>query len=261
MGLSYSLIKAEERSSPKEKLASTWRKVDFQLALKKSFETGKENSGSVSKMSQKGTKSVAKALLFSAAIPGMGEFYNGSYIKGLVFLAVEAAAWPAYFHFHNKGEDLEEGFIQYAEGNWEPEEYWNWLSEISGIFGSDMDALREYEHENFSHFLPEEKNQQYYENIGKYNQFNIGWNDTQNGYVRDSDFREKYTLMRKDANDNFKRATNFATLVLFNHVFSALDAALTTKRYNKRIISACLRMKNMKYGNEIIPALALGVIW
>jgi len=284
VGLSYSLIRADDRSSPKEKLTSTWRKIDFQLALEKSFETRKQNSGSVSKMSQKGTKSVAKALLFSAAIPGSGQIYNGSYLKSIAFLVIEASAVYGHFYFQDRGNDLEAGYKADADRLWNEDAYWSWISGISGIDATNRDALGEYERNTFSHFLPEDINQQYYENIGKYDQFVVGWKDFRNDILNDdlanlsledyksgfydgldlttiSSNRNGYVELRKDSNDNFKRATNFTTLVLFNHVISALDAALTTKRYNKRIISASLRMKNMKYGNEIIPALALGVIW
>lgn len=261
LGLTYSHLFAEDKNSPKEILINTWQRIDFQLALEDYFMVNFENNQSKFNMNHPGTKSIAKAILFSTAIPGMGEFYSGSYLKGIIFLAIEAAAWPGYFHFHNRGEDIEAAFERYAIQNWDPDAYWDWISERSGISRTDMDALREFERDHFSHFLPEEKNQQYYENIGKYDQFNIGWVDTENGDKRDSELREKYTLMRKDANDNFKRATNMATILLFNHVFSALDAAWTTNRHNKQIISASLKMKSMQYGNEILPALALRVSW
>ncbi|RMD94695.1 MAG: hypothetical protein D6813_01750 [Calditrichaeota bacterium] len=206
-------------------------------------------------------KSITKAVLLSAFIPGGGEFYLGSYLKSLLFVGVEAASIGGFVHFHNRGESLEAAFQRYADENWNPDDYWDWLSQISGIPRDDMDALREFERNNFSHFLPEQKNQQYYENIGKYDQFNVGWKDTNNGGARDSALREKYTLMRKDANDNFKRATTMATITLLNHVFSALDAAWTTTRHNKRIMSASLRFKYVPYNTEWIPALALGVTW
>ncbi|MFQ6114243.1 MAG: hypothetical protein ACE5NG_09155 [bacterium] len=255
------LFSAEESSSAKEILTNSWHKGTFRLNLNQYFETRAQNITSNLNNNYPKTKSIAKAALLSAAVPGAGEFYAGSFVKGIIFLAVEAAAWPFYFHFHNRGEDLEAEFQIFADQFWHEDDYWLWLSQISGIDINDRDALREYERQNFSHFLPEEKNQQYYENIGKYDQFNVGWDDTQNGGERDSALRERYTRMRKDANDNFKRATNMVTLVLFNHVFSALDAGWTIKRHNKRIVSASLRMKNMQYGTEIIPALALRVKW
>lgn len=238
--------------------------ANFRAELNTYFEARSQNqplgSASAKSLDGEGQKSIAKSVLFSLAIPGTGEFYAGSYLKGVAFLAVEAAAWPLYLHFENKGDDLENQFELFADQNWNEEEYWLWLSQESGIDRSDMQGLRQYERDNFTHFLPEEKNQQYYENIGKYNQFNIGWNDTDTGEVADSEIRAEYMLMRKDANDNFQRATNLVTLIMFNHVLSALDAAFTTRSFNNQV-TASLRMQNIIYGNKIVPGVVLGVKW
>jgi hypothetical protein len=255
------LFSAEGMSSAKEILTNSRHKGNFRLALNQYFEKRVQNNQSKLTMNYSKTKSVAKAAFLSAAVPGAGEFYGGSLLKGIIFLGIEAAAWPFYFRFQNRGKDLEVAFRNFADQFWNEDDYWDWLSQISGINRNDMDALRDFERQHFCHFLPEEKNQTYYENIGKYDQFNIGWDDTQNGGERDSALREQYTRIRKDANDNFKRATNMVTLILFNHLSSALDAAWTIKRHNKRIVSASLRMQNMKYGTEIVPALALRVKW
>ncbi|MFQ5636925.1 MAG: hypothetical protein ACE5IR_02890 [bacterium] len=207
-------------------------------------------------------KSVSKATLFSALIPGTGEIYAGSYLKGVAFLVIEAAGLTGHFYYQNRGNDLENTFQLYADKNWDEDDYWDWMSSISGLSRTDMDALRDYERDNFSHFLPTQRSQQYYENIGKYDQFNVGWSDTQNGGARDSDLRENYTLLRKDANDNFQRATTLITVALFNHVISALDAGLTTKRINKkRTVKANMKLYGARYHNEIVPTLTLGVRW
>lgn len=215
-----------------------------------------------------GRKSVAMATVLSAVVPGAGEFYAGSYLKGAFFLAVEAASWPLHFHFQNRGEELTAEFERFADRYWHEDVYWQWLGEESGIgledFNGDydawIDALGEYERGRFSHFLPEERNQQYYENIGKYDQFNIGWEDTDAGEVADSELRFQYVRIRKDANDNFKRATNFATILMFNHVLSALDAAFTTQAFNRQV-EARVQVQPLRYGREWLPAFALAVTW
>lgn len=229
----------------------------FRFILQSEFEPQRGPGRSASAAS--GTKSVRKAVLFSAVVPGSGEIYVGSYIKGVAFLVIEAASLSGHFYYQNRGDDLEREFEFHADQNWFEDDYWDWMARISGISRTDMDGLRAYEHENFSHFLPEMKNQQYYENIGKYDQFNIGWQDTQNGGARDSDLREEYTIKRKHANDNFKRATSLITVALLNHVVSALDAGLTTKRLNGKTMN--LRMNGMYYNDEVVPALTVGVEW
>ena len=216
-------------------------------------------------------KSIPKAVLFSALVPGSGEAYAGSYLKGAAFLVIEAAALVGNIHYNNKGNDLEAAFRTYADGNWVENDYWNWMSQVSGIERSDLDGLRAYERQTFSHFLPEKKNQQYYENIGKYNQFVAGWVDVtyqtysldlyKSGKKPDSPLREDYTVQRKDANDNFQRATNLATVIIFNHIISMFDAGWTTKKFNQKHFQSQLRIQGLMYNDRIVPVLNLGVSW
>ena len=206
-------------------------------------------------------KSPKKALLFSAVLPGAGELYAGSHLKSATFFAVEVAAWVGYVSFHNKGKDLEEQFVTFADTHWRESEYWDAIARQSGRDRNDLAALKEFEKENFSHSLHETKNQQYYEMIGKYDQFNVGWDDTETHKARDSARRIKYEDIRHDSNVNFKRATIGTTVVLFNHVVSAMDAVWTVNRYNKRLATASLRMQGLSYNGEQCPALTLTVKW
>lgn len=244
----------------KEIIAATWARVDLQLAFNHQFAANQPRLSS-NNQSEIGTRSVAKAVLFSAAIPGAGQIYNGSILKSILFLALEAGALTGHFINQNRGNELEDEFEDFADLYWSEQEYWESLAQESGLNVNDLDALREYERQNFSHFLPQQKNQQYYENIGKYDQFNAGWDDSENIRARDSVHREQYTLMRKDANDHFKRATNFAAAALFNHVLSALEAGWSAKRHNKQIMKASLEMQGRLYGTEVVPTLVLGMTW
>ena len=232
---------------------------------------------------QNGAKSVPKALLFSAVVPGSGQIYSRSYLKGLAFLVIEAAALTGHFRFNSRGNRLEDQFEADANALWDKNAYWDWMGEICGC--SDMDSLRSYERAKFSHFLPDEENQPYYENIGKYNQFIIGWQEFreeilleeigeepftyahyQSGELNGKDLRTispqrtSYTELQDDSDGNFKRATTLASLLLLNHVVSALDAAWTTKKFNRRV-QAGLSVRQQIYQTEIIPVLRLGVTW
>ncbi|MCH9008871.1 hypothetical protein IIA29_12875, partial [candidate division KSB1 bacterium] len=110
----------------------------------------------------RGEKSVTKAVLFSAAIPGTGQLYNGSAWKGAAFLVLEAVAIFAHFHYDGEGDQLEDRFEALADGQWNEGAYWDWIFEISDVDDrNDDSALRKYEKATFSHFLPEKKNQQY----------------------------------------------------------------------------------------------------
>lgn len=207
-----------------------------------------------------GVHSPLKAAAASALIPGAGQAYNKSWIKSAFFFAIELGGWLAYRQYDQEGDNLSNEYEAFADLHWNEEKYWAWLAEGSGCSASDRSCLQEYERSTFSHHLPEGENQSYYENIGKYDQFNIGWDDAQEGGGRDSANREAYDLMRADANDKYRTATLFASAVLLNHVFSAFDAAWTTNRYNKRIARASFGFLRSS-DRQLHPALTLKLAW
>ena len=271
---------AEKGQTASEILTNSLIENNSRFEFFKNFQPQAQNSPP-----QNGAKSVPKALLFSAVVPGSGQIYSRSYLKGLAFLVIEAAALTGHFRFNNEGNRLEDQFEADANALWHENAYWNWMEEICGGSCNNMDDLRSFERANFSHFLPEEKNQPYYENIGKYNQFIIGWQEFreeilpeeigeepftyahyQSGELNGKDLRTispqrtSYTELQDDSDRNFKRATTLASLLLLNHVVSALDAAWTTKRFNRRV-QAGLSVRQQIYQTEIIPVLRLGVAW
>ncbi len=244
---------AEKGETASEILTNSLIENNSRFEFFKNFQPQAQNSPPQSR-----AKSVPKALLFSAVVPGSGQIYSRSYLKGLAFLVIEAAALTGHFRFNSEGNRLEDRFEADANTQWDEDAYWDWMQEICGPGCSNMDSLRSYERASFSHFLPEVKNQPYYENIGKYNQFVIGWEDFREETLNDSieiftyaDYqngewdgqdlrtispkRNDYTELQDDSDRNFKRATTFASLLLLNHVVSALDAAWTTKKFNRRV--------------------------
>ncbi|MCH7754196.1 hypothetical protein IH970_03600 [candidate division KSB1 bacterium] len=269
---------AEKGETASEILTNSLIENNSRFEFFKNFQPQAQNSPP-----QNGAKSVPKALLFSAVVPGSGQIYSRSYLKGLAFLVIEAAALTGHFRFNSRGNRLEDQFEADANALWDENAYWDWMGEICGC--SDMDSLRSYERAKFSHFLPDEENQPYYENIGKYNQFIIGWQEFreeilleeigeepftyahyQSGELNGKDLRTispqrtSYTELQDDSDRNFKRATTLASLLLLNHVVSALDAAWTTKKFNRRV-QAGLSVRQQIYQTEIIPVLRLGVTW
>jgi len=285
LGFLNSNSAAEKGETASEILTNSLIKNNPRFEFFKNFQGQAQNSPP-----QNGVKSVPKALLFSAVVPGSGQIYSRSYLKGLAFLVIETAALAGHFRSNREGNRLEDQFEADANALWDENAYWNWMEEISDIrktgFGTHEEwiaALRAYERDSFSHFLPEEKNQPYYENIGKYNQFVIGWEDfrketlggsieifTYADYLTGiwdtqdlrtiSSQRNAYTELQDDSDGNFKHATTLASLLLLNHVVSALDAAWTTKKFNRRV-QAGLSVRQQIYQTEIIPVLRLGVTW
>jgi len=279
------LSAGDAKRSPQEILFHNTSRAEFRLALDNHLEevsAERFEMNAVENMPGNRHKSVGKAVLFSAVVPGSGQAYGGSWLKGAIFFAVEVGTIAGYVHFDNRGNELEDRYEMDADQLWNEDAYWDWISVVSGINRQSMQALRDYEHETFSHFLPEERNQQYYENIGKYNQFVVGWEDFRNtlGDVSDLTFddyldgsysgqdlttissqRNAYVRLRRESNDNFNRATNMVTITLLNHVLSAIDAGLTIKRGNEKLLETQIRLDGRYYNHDIIPTVNLGVTW
>jgi hypothetical protein len=224
-------------------------------------------------------KSLFLAGIFSAILPGAGEFYTESYIKSGLFFVIEAASWIVNIKYNKKGDDQTVYFQNYADAHWSVVKYAQWVQKnldnfvsdetyrnqckalFQNLFKSgsnpwqrvDFNDLNAIEriigangvHDNgFSHSLPGYGEQQYYELIGKYPQFRQGWdeadpNDNQPYLHVDSIFAQFkwYSKERGKANDYYTIASTFTSIIIANHIVSALDAVLSAYLYNKAHIS------------------------
>jgi hypothetical protein len=252
-----------------------------------------------------------KALLLSAIIPGAGQFYAKAPIWGAAFIAFEVAAWAGVAVYHQKGMNKDDEFHIFADQHWAydrgstiqpqtlPEfndylhyEYW-----AATVFGKDgasgnndvylgnidewqteswTSKLQNLPSDGFTHELdPNNEDQQYYEMIGKYNQFGAGWTasgDEVNNYRNNThldwkwesknSFRETYLNMRKESNDALDKSKNFTMVVMANHVLSALHAGFMVSRHNKKLekaqtIEGSFRLEPRDYAGQ---KMAMGVM-
>lgn len=208
-------------------------------------------------------RSAGKALLFSAVIPGAGQLYNKSFLKGLAFAGVEIGAWAVNAIYTRRGNQKTAAFEQYAREHWSEDRYWESLAQHCNCGGDNRRQCAKDCERQYSHFLPDARNQMYYENIGKYDQFNAGWDDSKSGlaFQRDSERRELYTRIRKTANDQFRKASYGVSAVLVNHVLSMVEAAYSAHRFNQNQAKATMGLEIQKYHQELAPALSLRVRW
>jgi hypothetical protein len=116
--------------------------------------------------------------------------------------------------------------------------------------------------EKYTHTLPDEPNQQYYEMIGKYKQFAFAWKDF-DPYTAGEDsltpYRNRYLDLRYDSNQLLNKAKYSAMFLLGNRILSAFDAALTVKKYNKRgekFSQVEFKMRLVERNQELIPRLS-----
>ncbi len=223
-------------------------------------------SQSAAKQSLLVLKNPTLGTLFSAVIPGTGEIYAGSWLKGAFFFGAEIAFWLGYKHYNDKGQEWDKVFHVFADQHWSEPRYWVFIAQHAGINGVTFDnyteylnSLRSYEREHYSHSLHEEKDQQYYEMIGKYDQFRAGWDDIDGNPVVTPN-RNHYLDMRNESNINLKRSSACVMGVLANHVLSAFDAAWTIKGVNKRIETR-FRIGLSPFSEYVQPWLSVQLDW
>jgi hypothetical protein len=193
------------------------------------------------------SKSVGKAFAYSLLIPGMGQFYTGSKVKGIIFLGIEVLGWAAWANYRSSGNNRTDEYEAFADAHWYDQPYWDSLQSYRGIDKWEDDQA-------FAHHLPwkinengdtvADHNHEYYENIGKYDQFVWGWDDLRqidsviNSSSPEVSFgsgrRQEYVIMREDANKDYDKARAAGIVLIANHVVSALEAAFSAKRFNRR---------------------------
>jgi len=214
-------------------------------------------------------KSSKRAFVYSLIVPGSGEFYAGSKIKAALFFGLDVTLWALYFNYHGKGKDEEKRYKAFADEHWSEDGYILWL--LNSVYTTNPDVNFENvcdtfpykDLENkwtyFSHRLPGEKTQQYYEMIGKYEQFGSGWEDY---WYDPNKYRDPYLNMRRISNDWLNKAKYSAMFSLANHILSAFDAAIAVKKYNKkgeRFSQIEFKMRLVERDCEVIPRLTVNM--
>jgi hypothetical protein len=194
-------------------------------------------------------KSPKRAFLQSFFVPGWGQWYTGNRWKPFLFLGMEAAGWLSWSNFRSKGDDFEIEYQAFADSFWTYDRYQDGLQVV---FQISIDTMQygTLKNREFSHHVypiaPDTlpvKNQTYYENIGKYDQFAFGWDDLPE-VTGPADtvtmsivtpHRKEYLSKRDDANREFNKASTVLILTIGNHLLSAFEAAWSAKRYNRAI--------------------------
>ena len=218
-------------------------------------------------------KSPILAGAMSLIIPGAGEIYTDQYLKAGIFLAIEAAVVTTAVVYDNKGDKKTNEFQDYADAytnpdhNWSVLKYAEWLIQYEdgdpNMIISNDPNIPPWDQVNWtllnasekgSHKLPPHGEQQYYELIGKYRQYSVGWNDF-NTLVNGSDWYTTtpnmlfYSSMRGDANDYYSVASTAVVGIYINHFLSALDAVWSAISFNKDL-AIKVRMDNIQFANR-----------
>jgi hypothetical protein len=250
--------------------------------------TTRQDAASPAQGGEAHRKSPWLAAGMSLVVPGSGEFYAENYWKSALFLAVEVGAWALAYHFDRKGDTQTDFFQGYADQHWNVVQYAQYTidnlveSSERAYYQSNVfipgtgdlppwqrvnwDVLNQMEREIgsfYSHTLPPHGEQQYYELIGKYPQFNQGWDDANLSLPPDYFLIKEnltqrylyYSSERGKANDYYRNATTFVTVAVVNHLLSAIDAAWTTSSYNRASAQAEVQAIPGPAGVVFVPAL------
>lgn len=229
--------------------------------------------------------------LYSFVLPGAGQYEMGSYTRAAIYFTVEIVAIATAIVYNKKGDDQTSTFQNYADAHWSAVRYAKWINTYGvsdygpsiAFSQADFDAIAQYDFskinswegggygshsEGFTHNLPKHGEQQYFELIGKYNQYKFGWDtyplDAQGVPVSDNrDYdgmipqqMKDYAVERGKANTYYTVAKTAVSLVVLNHVVSALDALLSARHHN-RIIESNVGMSMQQLGKTNTVATTL----
>ena len=173
-------------------------------------------------------KSPNEAFLYSLVIPGMGQLYTGAK-RGYIYTAAEVGFLATFFILRNSAAGTRDDYRDIVRQHV--------IFDGPGSF-EDWDPIEDFEHatqyENWNHVYDSEETRK---RTGKWY-----WDDARafkDEADVDIEFDSRHRLdafeLRQNANDTFERAKFFLGLAILNHAISAVEARITTKRFNSRL--------------------------
>jgi hypothetical protein len=172
-------------------------------------------------------KSKYKAALFSLILPGAGQYYIKSYTTSKVFFGIESGVWLMYF-----------GFRKYSDMKGDAARGWAVLKA-----GANPDNKDELYWRKMTYYDNRDRNESRYEQ--GYNQMApvydgedaVLFPETPAYYWNwDSiEDRRRYRNLRNQSKTADERADVAAGVIIANHIVSAIEAYLSTIKYNRRL--------------------------
>lgn len=225
----------------------------------------------------------------SLVVPGAGQFYTERYWEAAAFFAADVAAWVLAYHYDKKGDRQTDFFQNYGDAHWSVVDYaqyavdnyvpvanrndyrwlrpgtegyapwlrvdWGELNRMERYIGS-AGGLGQY----YSHTLPLYGDQQYYELIGKYGQFNQGWDDRPPTYQYQDPVTARFSYYageRGKANRYYNTASTWVTVAIINHVVNAVYAGLSAGWYNYAHAEMGLQRVPTENGYANVPVVKM----
>jgi len=211
----------------------------------------------------------AKAMFKSLILPGWGQIQNSDpWWKPVLFAGVETIGWVSSSRYSGRAESIRRDFEAYGDIHWGLERWYirtqtifpdNWNDIIIGTHKLGLKVDGNYYHsDQLSELLKAYswsdisviRDRDFYENIGKYDQFVGGWDDEYDDpfdsegnwwSVKKEDVESIILTKQKDYYRDLRHQSNIwkhysryaVSVVMFNHVLSGLDAAWTANKQDK----------------------------
>ena len=224
----------------------------------------------------------ARPMLYSLILPGAGQWYNKSPAWKIgLFAGIEAASIFSGLQWKKKAEDIRLQYEIFADQNWDLETWvFNTLNTPIGNYADvhingthklilvlsgslaeqygnyvSSDSLENNAHWVYTGEVNVLRDRDFYENIGKYDQFVGGWTDCYDPsdiqytfpqwfevekdvgdsteIIISTPNKEDYVGQRARSNDYLNMAKYAVSAVMFNHVISALEAVWSTQIRNR----------------------------
>ena len=167
---------------------------------------------------QENRKSIFRAALYSALVPGGGQYYLGQRRTAKYFFATEALTWIGYFSFR-------------TYGGWKKDDYINFAA-------VHANARLEGKRDEFLDWVG------FYENIREFNTFGRAF-DPDRPYLPDTpdnhwewrcrEDRQAYRDLRNRSKEAYRRSEFMIGFAIIDRVVSIIDAVRSTGKINRRL--------------------------
>lgn len=198
-------------------------------------------------------------VLLSAIVPGAGEVATGHFWRGLPLVAGDVATWLGYAHYKAEGRNWRAQYEQFADAHWD---YARWQGNLADNYDADQPDpnLRWYDANDADRctcafITKEDDRQHYYENIGKYRFFWMGWDDWSYSTAdpKNSDSaanRRHYADLRIESNNNLDHATNL--------ILVGMGARLVSVVQTVFLVRSDLRAERLAFEPRMLPGRGTG---
>lgn len=177
-------------------------------------------------------KSLPKAMLMSAVLPGSGEIYAGDLTRGVVFTTIDLVLLFNANRFDNEVKWLEDSYKQFAYSK-------------AGITKDRSNDYYELLHKWYNSDIYNNEVELYFRNLGlvNYNDPNYYADEISYYSITEDDSWHwanerdwnKYKSIRRDKQTQIMHQKLAIGAAIANRVISIVDAAILVRRYNKKI--------------------------